>query len=513
MWIVIILVFLFFLLVYYKFYLPLQYWRDRQIPHLTPSLIIGNLGPVIRRKETFNAYLQKICGKFKNFRYFGFYQFSQPCLILLDRELIKQIFVKHFENFTDHYDVLPKDIDTFWKRGFPAFTSKKMKAMFQLVTECSERFVDYFVKQNTIIALDIMDAFTKFNNDVIASCTFGIHCDSLINENNEFYRMGKEAFDFSGLKSIKFFGNAFSPTLSRLFRVKMFSTRISNFFLRITKETISYRKQTGLYRPDVMHLLIEAQKGRLTYDDDDLVVSGYSGIDDFYPIKPNFSNKTPITDEDIASQAFVFFFGSYDTMSSALSHTVYELVANMDVQVKLRTEINYTLNQCNGKITYESIFKMKYLDMVISESLRLWPPPAILNRVCVKPFVIEPILPNEKSLLVEPGTEIIIPVYASHRNPKYFTNPDKFDPDRFSDENKDTIKSFTYFPFGIGPRFCIGNRFALMTMKIIIYKLLAHFEIIPVKQTVIPLEQSKNTIMLRSKHGYWFGLKPIQDKL
>ncbi|KAF5303366.1 hypothetical protein FQR65_LT08279 [Abscondita terminalis] len=232
MWIVLILTCTVFIFLYRKLRLPLQYWKDRGILHPSPSIILGNLGPIVRRKETLNKLLQKTCSQYEDHRYFGFYEFSKPELVILDRELIKDIFVKNFDSFTDHFDFLPKDVDTFWKKGLfaregndwhdmrvtlsPTFTSKKMKAMFYLVAECSKRFVDHFLKENKTVTLEIMEAFCKFNNDVIASCTFGIHCDSLKNENNEFNVMATEAFNFSGLKSWKFFGNSLSPTLSRV---------------------------------------------------------------------------------------------------------------------------------------------------------------------------------------------------------------------------------------------------------------------------------------------------------
>lgn len=98
-----------------------------------------------------------------------------------------------------------------------------------------------------------------------------------------------------------------------------------------------------------------------------------------------------------------------------------------------------------------------YKMCVFTETLRLWTPAIFINRKCVKPFTIEPLLPGEKLLRVESGTECIIPSFAIHRDPKYFPNPNKFDPERFSDENKSRIQPFTYFPFGLGPRFCIGN--------------------------------------------------------
>lgn len=91
------------------------------------------------------------------------------------------------------------------------------------------------------------------------------------------------------------------------------------------------------------------------------------------------------------------------------------------------------------------------------ETLRKWPPP-LIERVCEKDYVIEPETPEEKQIVLETGIQVLIPAYGIHRDPAYYPNPEKFDPERFSDENKVNIKPFTYFPFGSGPRNCIGTK-------------------------------------------------------
>lgn len=80
-----------------------------------------------------------------------------------------------------------------------------------------------------------------------------------------------------------------------------------------------------------------------------------------------------------------------------------------------------------------------------------------MDRVCSKDYLIEAEKPGEQDFLIEKDQIIIIPVFGLHRDERYFPNPDKFDPERFSDENKGNIKPFTYYPFGSGPRNCIGN--------------------------------------------------------
>ena len=87
----------------------------------------------------------------------------------------------------------------------------------------------------------------------------------------------------------------------------------------------------------------------------------------------------------------------------------------------------------------------------------MWPPGFEIDRVCTKDFTIQPRASHENEVVLEKGTSILIPVVGIHRDPRYYPNPEKFDPERFSDDNKAKIVPGTYIPFGLGPRNCIGN--------------------------------------------------------
>lgn len=102
---------------------------------------------------------------------------------------------------------------------------------------------------------------------------------------------------------------------------------------------------------------------------------------------------------------------------------------------------------------------------------------------------------------------ILYPIYSIQHDEKYFPKPEKFDPERFSDENKHTIKPGTYVPFGIGPRNCIGSRFALMEIKVILFYLLLNFSLEPNEVTQIPLKM-KRTIVMTTEKGVNLELKP-----
>lgn len=133
----------------------------------------------------------------------------------------------------------------------------------------------------------------------------------------------------------------------------------------------------------------------------------------------------------------------------------YELALNQDIQQKVHeevAEVNGTLK--GARLTYDSLSKLKYLDQVISEALRKWPPAIFTNRKCTKDYEIEI---NGNNVLIERGKAVWIPIYSIHHDPEFYENPKKFDPDRFRDENKDKIIPGSYIPFGIGPRACIGE--------------------------------------------------------
>lgn len=136
-----------------------------------------------------------------------------------------------------------------------------------------------------------------------------------------------------------------------------------------------------------------------------------------------------------------------------MTFSTYELALNQDVQEKLRDEINEVLAKHNGELTYDAILEMKYLDMVFHESLRRYPIVDSQLRRSTKDFVI----PNTK-LVIPEGTDIMVPVNALHNDERFWENPGKFDPERFTVENAKKIVSYSYIPFSEGPRQCIGMR-------------------------------------------------------
>ncbi|KAB0794254.1 hypothetical protein PPYR_13874 [Photinus pyralis] len=371
----------------------------------------------------------------------------------------------------------------------PSFTGNKMQGMFGLLKRCTDDLVQFYVDHPSAAkTVDIKDAFTRCANDGIASAAFGITCNSLENPNNEFYKMAKKATDATGFWiNLAFLVVSLGQPLAKLLNLRVLSKEADKFFRNLVKETIDVREKSGIIRPDMIHLLMESRKGKLKYDATPEDNERFSTFDE------KGEQLAELTDENITAQVLIFLFAGFDSTATLMTFLAYELAVNPDIQVRLKEEIDDTLRECNGSLTYEAIMNMRYMDMVILETLRKWPSIIAINRICLKPYTIDPITPGEKPIHVNKGDTLWIPVYAMHRNPNFYPEPERFNPERFSDENKSKIVPGSYFPFGSGPRLCIGNRFAMLETKLLFFSLLSKFEIIAVEKTQIDLAV-ENTI-------------------
>lgn len=195
------------------------------------------------------------------------------------------------------------------------------------------------------------------------------------------------------------------------------------------RETLQQRRKNNILRPDILHFLMEARKAA--------------------------TESIPITDQDIIGQSYLFLVAGFDSVSLLITFTFYELAINPEIQEKLFNEIRE--NVIDSKLNYNVVTEMKYLDMVISEALRKWSPIPSTDRQATKDFIIKAKNPGEKELVVEKGMSIGVPIASIHLDPKYFPEPEKFKPERFSEANRGSFNNNAYMPFGIGPRFCIGK--------------------------------------------------------
>ncbi|XP_011068236.1 PREDICTED: cytochrome P450 9e2-like, partial [Acromyrmex echinatior] len=127
-----------------------------------------------------------------------------------------------------------------------------------------------------------------------------------------------------------------------------------------------------------------------------------------------------------------------------------------------------------------------------------------LDRKCVKETKLPPATPDGEPITVKPGDSVWFPNYSLHRDPKYYPHPDKFDPDRFLNGY---VNNLVYMPFGIGPRTCIGNRFAIIQAKVLLFYLLWRCNLEPDIKTRIPMVLKKQTLLMMADGGFWLKLR------
>nr|XP_012223679.1 PREDICTED: cytochrome P450 9e2-like [Linepithema humile] len=475
-----------------------NFFKRHGVIHIPLDTMLCIVVSVLFRRISFVDFMKKIYNFNPDAKYFGFYAITTPFILLRDPELIKTVLIKNFDafpnrrGFSELNELFAKNL--FSLRGekwrdvrnllSPSFTSSKLKTMFTLMSECAVDFVKFLSTLPTDKSdMDIKDAFTKYTNDVIATCAFGIKVDSMKDPANKFYIYGKDATDFSGMRSIKFLLLTNFPRLGRILNLKLINDYVTNFFRDIIKTTIATRDAENITRPDMIQLMMD--------------IRGKEG-------------RRELSIDDMTAQAFNFFFGGFETSSVAMSFAAHAIATNLDVQVKLREEIDKALEESNGEVTYEVINQLEYLDAVINETLRLYSPVPFLERLCEKDYELPPALTGEKAFTVKKGMMLWIPVSSIHYDENYYDNPDKFYPERFLN-NKTHQNSLFYMPFGLGPRMCIANRFAVLEIKVLLFYLLARCELKPCGKTVLPLKFSKKDIIITPEGGFWLNIQRRSD--
>lgn len=490
------------LLIYHYVSQKYQYFLTKPIPSLKPSFLVGNIGATIFRTKDARTHIYEMYNTYPESKVIGFFEITKPIFMLRDPEIIKQITVKDFDHFMDrslpsveHRDEPDEPVEGLFANSIvafrgqkwkdmrstlsPAFTGSKIRHMFDLIAECSQSMVEHFRSEADAgkrLEYELKDVFSRFCNDVIATVAFGIKVDSLRDPKTEFYVKGKELLDFQSVKIIvKFLLFQAVPWIMRKLKVDFAAADLADYFKGIIKDNMKQREVHGIVRNDMVQILMEVRKGTLKYNDDHRTKeAGYATVEESQVGK---STHTRVwTESELLSQCFIFFIAGLDTVSSCLTFLLYELTLNRDVQERLYEEVMETERGLAGKLlNYEILISMKYLDMVVSETLRKWPPTIDTDRYSTRDYLLDD--GAGLKLHIEKGRSIYIPIVAIQNDPKYFPNPERFDPERFSEENRAKIVPGTFIPFGAGPRNCIGSRLALMEVKVAVYYLLRAFSL------------------------------------
>ncbi|KAF4519173.1 hypothetical protein B566_EDAN008236 [Ephemera danica] len=296
-----------------------------------------------------------------------------------------------------------------------------------------------------LVDLDIIRDVTVRHFDHFSDrkpTAFGTVSDALHNEHDDFYNYGITLMDMSGKRAFVMMGYFLSPWLMQKLGIPFVPQALTDFFLRTINTTIKYRQSENVSRTDMIQLLLDARQNQ----------------------------KVDISDVDIVAHAFTFFLAGFDTIAATLSFTMQLLAMHPEIQAKLRVEVDEAFERGQGKLGYELVHSLNYMEMV--------------------------------------GFSI----YGLHHDPEYFPDPERFDPERFNEENKSKLKSFTYMPFGSGPRNCIGIRFAQLEVKLALAYVIAAVELEVCERTTIPLVISAENSQMKPTGGFWLTARPRTNK-
>ncbi|XP_002731620.1 cytochrome P450 3A24-like [Saccoglossus kowalevskii] len=442
---------------------------------------------------------------------FGIYEGRSPMLLVTDPEMCKQICVKHFSSFRNRKAIplrskpmssgLFQLADSRWKVTrntlIPSFSGSKMRLMSPLISRCADELIknmEAHCKEGKTV--QCKELFGGYVVDSIASVGFGMDVSSQTQPEHPFVEHAKVAFTFgvfSPAFAIVFFFPFLVPLLN-YFEIPLLPKKTVDYFAQVVEEAIKLRKsdECASQRVDFLQLMINAHdvydeyvKNKEDEEDRDEGVNRVEFIKDGAHSPVNLSKG--LSKDEMLAQSIVFFIAGYETTNTTMSFVCYNLATNPETQVKLQREIDEVMRNYDD-VGYEAVSKMKYLDMVVSETLRIFPPPSRFNRECNQDV-------NINGINIPKGMTVSVSPYVIHHDPDNYPDPEKFIPERFTKEEKEKRHPYAWIPFGAGPRNCIGMRFALIEAKIGLVRVLQKFTFEPCAETEIPPVFGKQLIL------------------
>ncbi|XP_043246217.1 cytochrome P450 3A31-like [Amphibalanus amphitrite] len=335
----------------------------------------------------------------------------------------------------------------------PSFSTGKIRGMTVILEELSNTLADQMFKESQKDGeVNVKELFARLTMDTIASVAFGLDADSIRNPESTIAK--KAQLLRSPLTPLSMFALMSYIIMPSFIKKRLDPTSIVvnkeaiDFFVNISKRTIKEREEhPERRRNDYLQLLIDSRR-----DD---------------------SQARKLTDDEITAQCVLFFFAGSDTTSNVLAWAARQLAFHPEMQERVQAEIDEALPSSDDSIAFDKVNSgMPYLESVLTETLRMYPL-AQLTRCSTRDYPI-------------PGTDAVLPansiVYmfplAMQHDADLYPNPESFNPDRFLTTGKEMRNSYTYLPFGQGPRNCIGMRFALLQAKVALVALLRKYSLV-----------------------------------
>lgn len=426
------------------------HWKKKNVVQTNFNLMLKFLFG----KQSMPEILKDIYNDHPDALYVGTIAGTTPTLILKHPDDIQAVLAGDFQSFHSRgikfgpHDLLADNLLFMndvkrWKllrhKLSPVFTTFKLKYMFKIIEKVARDFVEV-VEDDIHLRQDPFNILYTYTTASIGASVFGI--DTQNNQNamdSPFLEMTKKTLKPSLYANIAALLANTSPKLYDFLNIKVFGEH-EEFFIGAVRAVLEERQRKAIRTHDFIDLCLSLQ------------VHGY-----MHDFTTNYSLEPTV--EILAAQAFFFFLAGTDTSANTMHYTLLELSNNPEVLEKVHEEIDKVFDECNEQFTYDEIEKLQYLDQVVNEAMRKYPTIGVIQRLCTK----DTVLPS--GVAIDKDEIVMISPFAMHRDEKYFPEPDKFDPERFSPENVSKIPKYVFLPFGEGNRICIGVRFARLQVK------------------------------------------------
>jgi len=263
-------------IVYYFSVSTFKKWEKLNVPYIKPIPLFGNFLNVALGKEHQSEFFNKIYYELEGRKYGGLFHMRTPILMVRDPELINDVLIKDFSSFPNrgiYSDFEANQLSNHlflmsnpqWKimrnKLTPAFTSGKLKLMYDQIKECGEELMKNIDKElnkngNEIEVRDIMG---KYSTDVIGTCAFGLKLNAINDDESPFRKHGKSIFTPSRRALVRELCVMINPALLKILRVKDIPTDANDFFHAAFKETMKYRLENKIVRNDIVNCLMQAR--------------------------------------------------------------------------------------------------------------------------------------------------------------------------------------------------------------------------------------------------------------
>ena len=401
---------------------------------------------------------------------------AQDVYLINDPEFVKEVLVTQQGNFTKSRvlqrakrmlgeGLLTSEGDFHLRQRRlmqPAFHRDRLRGYANAMTDWGIRTRDRWQPGQTV---DMAEEMMRLTLAVVAQTLFSANVEEEARDIGESLGSVLDLFNLVMLP--------FSEILEKLPLpfVKRFEKARSTLD-RIIYRMIAEHRASGEDKGDLLSMLLLAQ------DEDDRGATGR------------------MSDEQVRDEAMTLFLAGHETTANALTWTWYLLSEHPQIAARMHAEIDRVLN---GRTPgFDDMPALKYVEMVFAESMRLYPPAWAIGRKTIQPFSLG-------GYEIAANSIVLMSPFVMHRDPRFFPDPDRFDPDRWLPEVASTRPKFAYFPFGGGARLCIGERFAWMEGVLLLTCLAQKFA--PKLVAGHPVE-TKAMITLRPKHGMKMILEP-----